>query len=59
MQENLAEFVDLMAEIVDLPLPPEYRDSVIANFDRICTIAKFVNEFPIPDDVEAAPVFEP
>ncbi len=59
MNENIAEFVDAMAIVVDLPLPAEYRDSVIANFERISTVAQRVIEFPLPEDVEAAPVFEP
>lgn len=59
MTENLPEWVDLMAELVDLPIPPDYRDGVIANFERICAIAKLVTEFPLSDDIEIAPVFEP
>ncbi|MEO1378485.1 MAG: DUF4089 domain-containing protein, partial [Cyanobacteria bacterium J06635_10] len=32
---------------------------VIENFERIQVIAKLVNQFPLPEDIEAAPVFEP
>jgi hypothetical protein len=59
MSDSIAEFVDLMAALVQLPIPPEYRESVIANFERIAAIAQLVNEFPIPEEIEAAPVFKP
>jgi hypothetical protein len=56
---NVGEFVDLMAVMVDLRLRDEYRDQVVANFERIKAIASLVNTFALPDDVEVAPVFEP
>jgi hypothetical protein len=59
MTENVGEFVDQMAAVVDLPIPAEYRDGVVLNFERICTVAQLVLEFPIPEDIEVAPVFEP
>jgi hypothetical protein len=55
----VGEFVDLMAVMVDLRLRDEYRDGVVANFERIKAIANLVNTFALPDDVEVAPVFEP
>jgi hypothetical protein len=48
-----------MALLLDLQLRDEYRDGVVANFERIKAIAQVVNEFPLPEDVEAAPTFEP
>ncbi len=56
---NVGEYVDIMALLLDLQLTEEYRDGVIANFERIQAIAQVVNEFSLPDDIEAAPVFEP
>ena len=56
---DAGEYVDQMALLLDLQLPDEYRDGVVANFERIQTIAKLVNEFPLPENVEAAPIFEP
>jgi Na+-transporting NADH:ubiquinone oxidoreductase subunit NqrB len=62
MDENtllIAEYVDLMAMVLDLQLNPEYRTGVIENFAKIKAIASLVNEFPLPDNIEAAPIFEP
>ena len=56
---NVGEYVDLMALLLDLQLRDEYRDGVVANFERIMAIAQVVNEFPLPEDIEAAPRFEP
>lgn len=54
-----AEYVDTISQLVDLPIDPEYRSGVIQNFERIMAIAKLVTEFPLPEDLEAAPIFEP
>ncbi|OKH38452.1 DUF4089 domain-containing protein [[Phormidium ambiguum] IAM M-71] len=54
-----AEYVDTISKLVDLSIDSEYRPSVIQNFERIMTIAKLVTEFPLPEDLEIAPIFEP
>jgi hypothetical protein len=56
---DLAALVDLMAQVLELPLDSDHRPGVIANFARTAAIAQLVMEFPIPDGVEAAPVFQP
>ncbi|BAY44609.1 hypothetical protein SAMD00079811_22100 [Scytonema sp. HK-05] len=56
---DVGEYVDLMALLLDLQLRDEYRDGVVANFERIKAIAQVVNEFPLPEEIEAAPTFEP
>ncbi len=52
-------FVDQMAAIVGLPLQLDHRPGVVDNFARIITIAQPVTEFPLPEDIEIGPVFEP
>ena len=54
-----ATFVDQMAAIVELPIQPEHRQGVIDNFARIIAVAQLVNEFPLTEAIEIAPVFEP
>ncbi|MEQ8755986.1 MAG: DUF4089 domain-containing protein [Coleofasciculus sp. G1-WW12-02] len=56
---DVSEYVDRMAEFIDLPIDPEYRPGVVDNMTRIAAIAQLVNDFPLPDTIEAAPVFEP
>lgn len=52
-------YVEQMSQILDLQLDPEYYPGVVKNFTTICAIAKLVTDFPLPEDIEAAPVFEP
>ncbi|MBD2013384.1 DUF4089 domain-containing protein [Microcoleus sp. FACHB-53] len=56
---NIADYVEQTAQLIDLPLAPEYRLSVVENFAKIAAIATLVVEFPLPEDLESAPVFEP
>jgi hypothetical protein len=56
---DVGEYVDQIVCLLDLDLRDEYRDGVVANFERISAIAQLVNSFPLPEEIEAATVFEP
>ncbi|WP_066378708.1 MULTISPECIES: DUF4089 domain-containing protein [unclassified Anabaena] len=56
---DVGVYVDQMALLLDLPIKDEYRGGVVANFERIKAIAQLVNSFPLPEDIETAPIFEP
>ncbi len=56
---DFAALVDLLAAALQIPLDPEHRPGVIANFQRSAVVAQQVMDFPLPDLIEAAPVFEP
>ncbi len=58
-QPDVAQYVDQMAHMINLPLPPEYRESVIENYARIQPIAQLMLEFPLPADTDIAPYFQP
>ena len=53
------KYIEQMALLLDLQLPDEYLHGVVANLDRIREIAQIVNEFPLPEQIEPAPKFEP
>jgi precorrin-4 methylase len=57
--DKSAAYVEQMSELLDLPLDPEYFPGVVKNFATISAIATLVMEFPLPEDIEAAPIFEP
>ena len=59
MINNIEEYVDRTSELINLPLNPEHRPGVVVNFERIAAIARLVTEFPLPQEIEAAPVFQP
>jgi Protein of unknown function (DUF4089) len=56
---NIESLVEQLAQLISLPLAPDHRPGVIANFDRTATIAQLVMEFPLEDEVEIAPIFQP
>lgn len=56
---DLDRLVDQLATLIALPLQPEHRSSVVDNFARIAAVAQLVNEFPLSDEIEIAPIFEP
>ncbi len=52
-------YVDAAAELVGLPLDPAHRPGVVENLERIAQMAALVMAFPLPDDTEPAPVYQP
>ena len=56
---DLEAYVDCMAQLLQLSIPPEIRPSVIENFARARAIAQPLLDFELPDDIEAAPIFKP
>jgi hypothetical protein len=52
-------YVDAASILLDLPIALEYRTGVIANLERNAAIAQRVLEFPLPDNLEPAPLFLP
>jgi hypothetical protein len=58
-QDDLVAYVDQAARIIGLEIPAEYHAGVVQNFERIAAIAQPVMEFPLPEDIEIAPIFEP
>ncbi|EAW34653.1 DUF4089 domain-containing protein [Lyngbya sp. PCC 8106] len=56
---NIAEYVDQTAKLIDLPIDPEYREGVISNLEKIAVLAQLITEFPLTYEIEIAPVFDP
>jgi hypothetical protein len=55
---TIASYVDHAAPLMGLTLTPEQREGVIKNLAMTFEVAQLVMEFPLPDEVDAAPVFE-
>jgi hypothetical protein len=49
--------VERLAGLVGLPISPGDLPAVATALGVLLTVAELVSEFPLPDDVEAAPVF--
>lgn len=56
---NVKDYVDQAALIVGLPIPQEYNQGVVENFERIRIVAQLVMDFPLTEEIEIVPVFNP
>ena len=52
-------YVDAAATLIGLPLDPAHRPGIVLNLERIAQMAVLVMDFPLPDEIEPAPVFRP
>lgn len=52
-------YVQQAVALLGLPVPPAQLPTVIEEFERVRAIAQTVLDWPLPDDLEAAPRFEP
>jgi hypothetical protein len=57
--DDLEAYADAAAATVELPIDPAHRPGVVLNLGRIAEMAKLVMSFPLPDDVDIAPIFHP
>jgi hypothetical protein len=56
---DVEEYVRQMSLLLNLHINDKYQDGVVANFEKIKDIAEVVNNFPLSEEIEIAPVFEP
>jgi len=56
---DIEAYVDATAQLIGLPLDPAHRPGVVLNLGRIAQMAALVMEFPLPEETEPAPVYEP
>lgn len=55
--DALDTLIAASAEALTLPMNPDWHAGVRFNLNLIFTHAALVDEFPLPDDAEPAPVF--
>jgi hypothetical protein len=56
---NWPAYVDAMSALQRLPLDAERRAAVIQQLTQIEILARRITEFPLPPELEPAPVFRP
>lgn len=54
-----AAYVDLVAPLMGLAIDPAHRPGVVYNIGLLAQVAAGLAAFPLPDDIEAGPVFTP
>jgi len=55
---DVARYVEQIAPLLGLPIPPECREGVVRNLSLLLAAGLLIEEFPV-GDVETAPVFKP
>jgi hypothetical protein len=56
--ETLDEFIVAAARALSLPIELEWKPAIRANLEMTLKHAAYVDEFPLPDAAEPAPVFK-
>jgi hypothetical protein len=56
--ETLDPFIEAAARALSLPIEPEWTPAIRANLEMTLKHAALVDEFPLPDTAEPAPVFK-
>ncbi len=56
-RDSLDDFIDAVAQALDLPVVPAWKPAVKANLEVTLRLASSFADFPLPDDAEPAPVF--
>jgi hypothetical protein len=51
--------LDMLAALVGLDIPLEYREGVATQFEALRVQAELVLSFPLAEELEPAPVFTP
>jgi hypothetical protein len=55
--EPLDDYIDAVASALGLPIEESWRPAVRANLAVTLKMARVVDEFPLPDEIEPASVF--
>ena len=55
----LTSYIESTAALQGLTIASEWRSGILAHLEAITTAAALVIDFPLDDDIEAAPIFQP
>jgi hypothetical protein len=57
MSDPLDRFIEAAAEALALPIEPAWTPAIRANLEVTLAAGRLVDEFPLPDAVDPAPVY--
>ena len=55
----VAVYVEQMAAALSLPIDPAWKEAVVGHVADNLAAARLVMDFPLPDEPEPAPTFDP
>ena len=56
--DSLDSYIDTAAKVLDLRIAPEWMPAVRLNMENTLKLARLVQEFPLPDEIESASIYE-
>lgn len=56
--DHLDTYIDAAAAVLGLPIDPAWKPAVRASLDVSLKMARMVQEFPLPDEIEPASIYE-
>jgi hypothetical protein len=57
VSDPLDDYIDAVGKALALPIEDGWRPAVKANLEVSLRLARLVDEFPLPDEIEPASVF--
>ncbi|MDB5633662.1 MAG: hypothetical protein JWR49_2517, partial [Tardiphaga sp.] len=55
--DSLDDYIDAVAKALRLPVEDAWKPAVRANLDVTLRMARSVDEFPLPDEIEPASIY--
>lgn len=55
---HLDKYIDAAAEALDLRINPAWKPTVRLNLENTLTLARLMQEFALPDEIEPASIYE-
>lgn len=55
--DPLDDYIDAVARALALPVEEAWRPAIKANLEVSLRLARLVDDFPLPDESEPAPIF--
>jgi Protein of unknown function (DUF4089) len=55
---QFATFIDAVSALLGLEIEEAWKPAVRANLEVTMRLAKLVDEFPLPDEIEPAEIYE-
>ena len=56
--DPLDDYIDAVAKTLALPINAAWKPAIRANLDVTLEMARMVQEFPLPDEIEPASIYE-
>lgn len=56
--EPLDDYIDAVAKALGLSIDEAWKPAVRANLDATLKMAQMVQQFPLPDEIEPASIYE-